>query len=151
MIGTKRDLIEWLREQPDGEKLYEVSGYHEKRSRNANSYAWALIGKIADVLRASKEYVYKEMLKYYGQSELVDVLCDVNVDGYFKYFDEVGRVVRAGKSYTRYCIYKGSSEFTTREMSIFIDGIVDTCKELSIETLTPGEIMRLKEAWQCQQ
>jgi hypothetical protein len=44
-------------------------------------------------------------------------------------------------------VYKGSSEFDTKEMSIFIDGIVSEAKELGIETMTPNEIARLNGLW----
>ena len=66
MIGTPLELIAWLTQQP--EKKYEVKEYHEKRSLSANAYAWALINKIADALRKSKEDVYFQMLKDYGRA-----------------------------------------------------------------------------------
>ena len=47
----------------------DISQQRKKRSLDANSYAWVLITKIADVLRTSKEELYIEMLKRYGQRE----------------------------------------------------------------------------------
>ena len=114
---------------------------------NANSYAWLLLGKIADVLRTSKEEVYLNMLRHYGQSEMVSVLSSIDVRGYFKYFDEIATVTLEGKQFTHYRVYKGSSEYDTREMSILIDGIVYEAKNLDIETMTPDEIARMKEMW----
>ena len=49
--------------------------------------------------------------------------------------------------FKHYKVYKGSSEFDTREMSIFIDGIVYEAEELGIQTMTPNEIARIKAAW----
>ena len=66
MIGTPQEVIQWLFDQ-DKNKKFEIKPYHKKRSLNANAYAWMLIGKIADVVRNSKEEVYIEMLKKYGQ------------------------------------------------------------------------------------
>ena len=86
MIGNPQEIIQWLFDQ-DKNKKFEIKEYHKKRSLNANAYAWALIGKIADVLRNSKDEIYLEMLKKYGQSEIVSVLSDINVTGYFKYFE----------------------------------------------------------------
>ena len=57
MIGKPDELIKWLLNQ-DRDKLFEVKQHREKRSLNANAYAWALIGKIADVVKASKDEVY---------------------------------------------------------------------------------------------
>ena len=147
MIGKPDELIRWLLNQ-NREKLFEVKQHREKRSLNANAYAWVLIGKIADVVRASKNDVYLEMLKRYGQSELVSVVSDVDVSGYFKYFEAVAETTLNGQQFTHYRVYKGSSEYDSREMSVLIDGIVSEAKDLEIETLPPHEIQRMKEMWQ---
>ena len=86
MTNTPNELIRYLLEQ-DRDKLFDLSEHREKRSRNANSYAWTLIGKIADALRTDKEEIYLYMLKHYGQSEIVSVLAYIDVTGYFKYFE----------------------------------------------------------------
>ena len=41
----------------------DLSEHKEKRSLNANAYAWFLIGKIADALRIGKDEAYLNMLK----------------------------------------------------------------------------------------
>ena len=146
MTNTPNELIRYLLEQ-DRDKLFDLSEHREKRSRNANSYAWTLIGKIADALRTDKEEIYLYMLKHYGQSEIVSVLAYIDVTGYFKYFEEIGRAKLQGKEFIHYKIFKGSSEYNTKEMSILIDGIVQEAKQLDIETMTPAEIERLKQNW----
>jgi len=146
MIGKAEEIIKWLFNQ-DRDKLFEVKEHREKRSRNANAYAWVLIGKIADVLRASKEEVYFNMLKRYGQCEVVSVSSAINVAGYFKYYEEMGKSKLNGKEFTHYKVFKGSSEFDSREMAILIDGIISEAELLEIETLPPSEVARLKEMW----
>ena len=121
--------------------------WRERRSSDANRYAWALIGKIADVNRASKDEVYFEMLKRYGQSQLVSVLSSVDVSRYIKYYEPIANVTLQGKEFTHYRVYAGSSEYDTREMAIFIDGIVSEAKELGIDTMTTTEIEQLKQKW----
>jgi hypothetical protein len=125
----------------------ELKEHKEKRSLNSNSYAWVLITKIADVLRANKEDVYLEMLKRYGQSEIVSVLSSIDITGYFKYYDVAGTSTLNGKEFTHYKCFKGSSEYDTREMSILIDGIVSEAKTLGIETLSKEELENLKNMW----
>ena len=138
-------MVDELREK---EKLsIEVKEYREKRSLNANAYAWLLIGKIADILRAGKDEIYFRLLKRYGQSELISVLSHVPISHYLKYYEEAGESTLNGKVFTHYRVYKGSSEFDTREMSIFIDGVVSEAKGLGIQTETPDEIARLKSLW----
>ena len=146
MIGKPEECIRFLFNQ-DREKLFEIKEHKEKRSLNANAYAWSLIGKIADATRQSKDEVYVQMLKDYGQSEMISVLSKIDLHGYFKYFEPVGTATLQGKEFTHYKIFKGSSEYDTREMAVLIDGIISEAKELNIETLPEAEVQRLKEMW----
>ena len=146
MIGKAEELVRWLWNQ-DRDKLFEIKEHKQKRSLTANAYAWALIGKIADTMRMDKDECYLLMLKRYGQSEIVSVLSDIDVDGYFKYFETVATTELNGKEFTHYKIFKGSSEFDSREMAVLIDGIISEAKDLDIETLPPAELERLKETW----
>lgn len=146
MIGKAKDIINWLFNQ-DKDKIFEIKEHKEKRSLNANNYAWKLITEIGNRLLKSKEEVYLQMLKDYGQSEIVSILSSINPIGYFKYYEEVGTSVLNGKEFTHYKIFKGTSEYNTKEMSIFIDGVVQEAKQLDIETKTPEELDRLKRLW----
>ena len=143
MIGTPLALIAWLTTQP--EKQFEITEYHPKRSLSANAYAWVLIQKIAESMTPprSKNEVYLQMLKDYGQSEFVSVLSDINVSGYFKYYEEYGKGHVEGREFTHYKVYKGSSEMDSREMAILIDGIIQEARQLGIETITPAEKEKL--------
>ena len=133
----------------DKDKIYEVDIHEirQKRSLNANAYAWVLISKMADRLRLSKDEVYITMLERYGQSQIISVLSNIDVEGYIKYYKEIGKGHVDGKEFTHYKVMKGSSEFDTTEMSILIDGIVSECQELGIETMTPDELERMKSLW----
>ena len=62
MIGTAQEIIRWLFDQ-DRNKTFEIKEHRERRSLNANAYAWVLISKIADAVRKNKDDVYLEMLK----------------------------------------------------------------------------------------
>lgn len=149
MVGNAIQIIQWLYNQ-DKDKRFDIKEHKEKRSLNANNYAWKLITEIANVLRKPKEEVYLEMLKSYGQCEMISIVSSVDVKGYFKYYEEAGRSFLNGKEFAHYKIYKGSSEFDTKEMSIFIDGIVQEAKQQGIETRTPSELALLKSEWNIQ-
>lgn len=146
MIGKAEEILKWLWEQ-DRDKVFEIKEHKEKRSLTANAYAWSLIGKIADALRTSKEETYLAMLKRYGQSDMVSVLSSIDVSGYFKYYEPIANTTLQGKDFTHYRVYKGSSEYDSKEMAVLIDGIVSEAKEMNIETLPPNEVERLKEMW----
>lgn len=149
MIGTPENIMKWLFNQ-DREKVYEIKEHKEKRSLNANNYAWKLITEIAERITPamSKEEVYLKMLIDYGQSEMISILSDINIKGYFKYYTEAGRTVLNNKEFTHYKIYKGTSEYNTKEMSIFVDGVVQEAKNLGIETKTPEQLEKLKMMWE---
>ena len=126
---------------------YEIERKRKKRSTDANALCWKLCTEIANVLRTDKDSIYLDMLKRYGQSDIVSVLSTVNVKGYFKYFDAWGTGCVNGKEFTHYKVYKGSSEYDTREMSILIDGIIDEAKALDIEVISEREKSLLLEEW----
>ena len=130
------------------EKLsIKIGKYREKRSLNANNYCWKILSEIANILRTSKEEVYLKMLKRYGQSEIISVLSHIPIGEYVKYCEEAGESTLNGKLFKHYKVYKGSSEFDTREMSIFLDGVVSEAKDMGIPTETPDQIAKLKALW----
>lgn len=146
MIGNQVELVNYLLLQ-DKDKKFEIKEYHEKRSINSNDYAWTIMNKIGNILHKSKEEVYLQMLKDYGQNEVVSILSNISVKGYFKYYEEMGTSILNGKEFTHYRIFKGSSEFNTQEMCVFIDGIVQEAEQLGIATITPKQLNELKGKW----
>ena len=128
-------------------EVIEVTAEKEKklRSHSANAYAWELMSMMADKLRLSKEEVYHEMLKHYGQREVISVRADINIKRFFKHYDVAGKGRIGDIDFVHYYVYLGSSEYDTQQMSIFIDGIVQECKNLGIETMTPAELAIIKQ------
>ena len=128
---------------------YEITKATQKRSLNANNYAWQLITNIGNVLRMSKEEVYFDMLKHYGQGGAVSVeeRFTEHFKRTYKYYESLGKSVLNGKTFEHFRFWVGSSEYNTEEMSILIDGIVHEAKQLDIETLTERELSVLKEGW----
>ncbi len=143
MIGTSQEIGKWLWEQ-DREKIFEIKEFKSHRTLSQNAYVWKLINEIANKVNKSKEEVYLQMLKDYGQSEMVSILSTVNPSGYFKYYEEIGTGIVNGKEFTHYRIYKGSSEFTTLEMKYLLDGVIQEAEQLGIPTLTEEQIERMR-------
>lgn len=142
MIGTPLQIIQWLYGK-EKDKQFEIKEKRKKRSLSQNSYAWRLITEIGNLIGKSKEEVYFEMLKAYGQVSEISMLSSIDPKGYFKYYQIVSKRLFNNREFTIYRIYKGSSEFDTKEMTIFIEGIIQECKQLDIETMTPNEIAKL--------
>ena len=132
------------------EKLaINIDKWRDKRCTEAIAYAWVLIGKIADCVGASKDEVYLEMLKRYGQT-FVSKIQNEKVELFKrkeKYWQEHETLEPEEKAqYFR--VWVGSSDYNTEEMSIFINGIVSEAEELDIETKTPSQIAQLMSLWE---
>ena len=145
-VGTPEELQVHLK-YLDKDKKYEIKEYKEIRGLNANSYAWVLISKIADKLGLSKEEVYLQMLKDYGQSLLIPVREGENIFGYFKYYEYETTSLLNGVKADWYKVYKGSSQYNTKEMSILINGIVQEANQLEIPTLTDKQLEQMTGEW----
>ena len=126
-----------------------VDKYRDKRSLEANSYAWVIIGKIADCIGASKDEVYLEMLKRYGQTYVTKVKHE-DVENFKrdnKYCEEHERLESEEKAqYFR--VWIGTSRYNTEQMSKFIDGVVSEAEELDIPTKTPNQIAEMMSLWE---
>lgn len=151
IFEPNEDFSQAYEELKDCEKLsLEIKKYREKRSLDANAYAWVLITKIAGVLNSSKEEVYEIELKKYGTLAEEDG-CPITITVLKKV--DMTKIpghwlkIKDNEKYCGYAMIKGSSEYDTKEMSVFIDGIISDCKELGIETMTPDEIERIKAQW----
>ena len=130
--------------------FYDISikEHREKRSKNANSYMWKLVTQIADVLGTTKEEIYLQELKKYGQSIMIPVKTGQKPDGYFKYYELHKKGYIKDVTVDWYIVYKGSSEYDTKEMSTLLNGVVEDCHELDIPTLDDIRIEELIDDWE---
>lgn len=142
--GTKTEISQFLYKLDKDTKYdIKIDKHRNKRSLDANAYSWALQTEIANVLRISKEEVHFDMLKHYGQRAYVSLLADVNIADYYTYYEEVGTFRQNNNTFKSYLIYKGTHNYDSKEMSIFIDGVVQEARNLGIETLEDREINEL--------
>ena len=144
MIGNAKAIIQWLFDQQDAEKLYEIKEKKSKRSLTANAYYWSLLNQLASVMRMDNQECHFLMLIRYGQYEVVSIRSDVSLHGYFKYYEVIGNGFVNGKEFTHYKIYKGSSQMDSKEFSVLLDGLISECEEVGIPTLTSSEVAQLK-------
>lgn len=131
----------------------EIKQYRAKKSLDANNYCWLLCQKIAEVIHSTKEEVYQKAIRDVGQFEIMPIRNDA-VETFIYRWSAKGlgwhaEVLDDSKldGYKKIIGYFGASVYDSKEMSVLIDYIVDECKELNIETLTPSEIERLKAEW----
>lgn len=158
MTGDRMKLVAFLMAQKDGD-LFDLTAHKEKRTKTQNAYYWQLVGKVADKLRESKSRVHNEMLRSYGQLMYIDgqlvttYIPDTDeaertaleaVEFHIKPTSQVRMGVK-GQLLRTYVLLKGSSDYTTEEMSVLVDGIISEAKQLDIETMTPDELERMRQ------
>lgn len=156
--------VQWLANilpsiKPDKKYSIEVKEHRERRSLKANNYAWELMEQIAKASKVDKREVYHQMLMAYGTDKRIDgelytvtlkaeIELSLKTDEYlYVHTSFIGESVLNGKLAHHYKVIKGSSEYNTKEMSDFIDGIVQEAQQLDIDTRTPDEIALMKSRW----
>lgn len=129
------------------DKLLEVTikKFVENRTLKANAYLWALITEIGNALRESKEAIYFDMLKAYGQGGAVSVMekYEESFKKSYKYNEYLGESELNGKLFKHYRFWVGSSEYNKDEFSVLLDGVIEEAKNLGIEVKTKEEIESL--------
>jgi len=132
---------------------YSVVKHGEKRSNDANAYAWVLISQIADKLHKNPIDVYKDELKYVPLIDIPMRMRAECVEDFTATFvgSHIGRNVIVQDDSDPEFVYvicrKGSSDFDVERMSAFIDILIQDCKALGIETEEEDYINSLLEEW----
>ena len=137
-------------ENLQGEKRVILKDWREKRSLEANAYMWQLLAKMALVLNTTKDELYEDYLQHYplldhDDNGYITITIRADIDpvkhlpGHWKYDKDNSK-----NGWSVYRRIRGTSEMDTKEMSWFLDRIVEGAKELGVETLTPNEMERLK-------
>lgn len=131
----------------------QIDKHRQRRSLDANAYCWVLLDKLAAVLRKPKTEIYRELIRevggncetYCGLEKAVDKLVQLwEKNGIGWCADVTDSKLEGCKNVV---LYQGSSTYDTRQMSRLIDLVVQECRAQGIETATPAELDRLKEAW----
>ena len=124
-----------------------IEKYSEPRSLSANAYLWALVTKIGNALRLSKEEIYFEMLKSYGQGGTASVQekDEKRFIKSWKYHEYLGESETNGKLFKHYRFWVGSSEYSRSEFAILLDGVIRESENLGIPTKSQEEINSMLE------
>ena len=132
---------------------YDIVKAKKKRSLDANGMAWALIHQIASDVGIPPDDVYRDAVRNIGGAS--DVICIKKKakDAFVRAFVDghLGRQVEEMPSklpgcVTLVCIY-GSSDYDTKQMSKFIDNLLQDCSTLGIPTPEEQRINSLLEEW----
>jgi hypothetical protein len=132
----------------------DVKEHRKKRSLDANAYAWVLMGKLAEAMRITPEEVYRQAIRNVGGNYEVIPIREDAAEHFKRVWEAKGigwPCVDMGSSklpgYRNVMAFYGSSTYDTEQMSQLIDNLVQDCKALDIETLTPDKLSLLMEEW----
>lgn len=150
--GVEEKVVELI--SLDKQLEVKIDKLKEKRSLDSNSYMWILCTKIAEIIRSTKEDVYRKAVREVGvfedlpiKTELVDKWVERWESGRLGWFSESVRVSKMD-GYTVVRSYYGSSVYDSKEMWILIQYIIDEAQGLGIDTRTPDEIKELMSKWE---
>lgn len=124
--------------------------YRAKRSLDSNAYAWHLMQRLAEKCNTTKNEIYIRCLQRYSRSfthMIVHPEVIPKLEEQYRVVVDLGDVLVNGKLGRQVQVYFGSSTFNTKEMSVFLDGIISECKDLGISTLPQSDIDKLNEEW----
>ena len=152
-----QDISSQIQSLQDKQLRITTKQWREKRSLDANAYYWVLIAKLAEAMHISKPRAHNLMLRRYGQNLTIDghgayiripdteKAEEMALEASEWHIRPTSEVVQGngGVNYRTYVMLMGSSGYDTAEMSHLIDGLVDECKALGIETLPPDELARM--------
>lgn len=148
-------VMHWIKNKKDRDYDLIIKEHREKRSLDANAYAWVLIHKLAKAQFEKPITVYRRAVLDVGDNYTPMCVREHDVDRLRKLWESNGdgwQVIDRGESNIKGCrtifAYYGSSVFDAAQMSRLIDSIVQDCKAVGIETLTPDKLQLLKEEWQ---
>lgn len=129
---------------------YEIRRVTKKRSLDANSYCWALIGQLATVMRMDRDVVYRDAICAVGAAEQVMIRSEA-FDDFARVWGQKGLGWVAQKlderdGWALVNAYYGSSAYSTAQMSALIDYIKQDCEAVGID-VDDERIKTLLEEW----
>ena len=131
-----------------------VRKFRQRRSLDANAYAWVLIDRLSEALQADKTEVYRRAIRNIGgvsetvcvQEKAAERLCsgwERNGMGW-----QAQRFPSKIPGCVNVVLYYGSSTYDVRQMSALIDSLVQDCAAVGIETKSPAEIESLLRSYE---
>lgn len=159
-VGEARGVFKQISKDEKWAKVdltIDIKKYSCKRSLDANAYFHVLVGKIANVLTLRSEDVKVQMVLDYGTPEtdefgkMVGFKLPVGQEQFLRqqcpYIKNFGEEKGKKGVLNYWILYKRTSDLTSAEMAKLINGVVEECKQLDIETRTPNEIAEMVSMW----
>lgn len=159
---TKDDPRTLFDELKDAAVRIVITKASKHRSLSANAYAWVLIDQIAEKLQQKEPKngwtvleVYRNAIREIGGISDIYGVKETAVEAFKELWcgDHLGRQVQVipGSSkpgWVNVKAWKGSSDFDSLQMTVFINGLIQEAEGLGIGTVSDKEVERMLNGWQ---
>lgn len=131
----------------------DIKEYRPKRTLDANAYMWVLLDKLSAVLRVPKTDIYRSLIRDIGGNSEIVCVRESAVDKLCEAWERNGigwqteRFPSKLRNCTNVVLYYGSSTYTSEQMALLLDRVIEECRWQNIETATPDEIANMKSLW----
>ena len=151
-------IVSFEMEEGDLEQADKINGkelvvtaetFKELRSGEANRLLWECIGKIAKFENKDKWQVYLESLRKYGQYTYACIKPEA-VEAFkenWRECEEIGRLTINGQEAVQLLCYFGSSQYSTRDFAILLDGVIQDLVDTGQDRPLTKEMRRALEQW----
>lgn len=124
----------------------EVKKYSPKRSKDANRLLWKCLGIFAEAIGIDNWSAYLYMLKRYGQFTTIEIKQEA-YEKFKEYYRACDIVGETDDTYIVNC-YFGSHEYSVKDFSRLINGVIDEMHEMGLSLpMTEEEMKRSLEIW----
>lgn len=156
-LADDTDSLNQVDEIKDIDKLsIEAKKYRNQRSIDANAYFHLLVNKLARYFSISDTEMKTKMNLEYGTVALnldgtkvgIKVPKGTKIEKFYPYCKWFGECIEGDLCFDKYLIYKQTHTLDSKEMSQLINGVVQECKEVGIETLTDEELKSMMENYE---
>lgn len=146
--GNVREMFDKLQ---DTDCDIKINKHREKRSLDANAYMWVLCDRLAEKICSTKIEIYRDAIRDVGIFKDFK-LSHAEAPSLEKAWSMLGTgwlTERIGfdDDYVFVRCYYGSSMYNKRQMARLLDYIIQDCKNVGVETMTPEELAKLKAVW----
>lgn len=157
LITFQISACEGIENYLDKDLVLKITQRREKRSLDSNAYFHVLADKLRQRLNVSMAYIKNHLIADYGQIEYIDEVPliykttapeEYMMEQEFIHSKCVKVTEENGHKIYFYRLYRGSHTYNTKEMAQLIDGTIQECKALGIETATPRELAEMQRLWE---
>lgn len=147
-FSSRREAARFLDDFKPGD--FEIRKKRKKRSLDANAYFWSLVSQLAEATGEPKSTIYRRAIREIGGNSTTVCTKNSAVESLRRGWasNGLGWISETTPSKIKGCtnviLYYGSSSYDTKTMSRLIDFVVQDCKALGIETMTPAQLEDLE-------